>query len=441
MIARVSPRSRRHDDMGQLVAYLFGPGRANEHTDPRVVACSEAVEPDLPPPALAARLEAPAKLFDTRVSGGSVWHTALSNAPGDRVLADAEWGFAARRLVDSLGFGGADGTAPCRWAAVRHGVSARGNDHIHVVVSLVREDGTVASVWQDRVAAARVCAALEDRFGLARVEGRRHGGGMPGYTRAEAEQAARRGRTEPERPALARRVRAAAVAGADEADFVHRLRASGVLVRARRPDPGAAAEGYAVALPSPDGTDPVWFGGGRLAADLTLPRLRRHWPDADHHAAAHAWDEPAPHAALPAPPDAWTTAARTAAAAVARLAADPALWPETARQLAGTLAVLAAGEHQAAAFARAADRAARSAPMALPVTAPAGPDPIGLAAVARAVAETPATAADRAARAALVEHLAGLLGAGAAAERRAGKPRQARALTQAAADLRAARGA
>lgn len=42
--------------------------------------------------------------------------------------------------------------------------------------------------------------------------------------------------------------------------------------------------GYAVALRSV-GSDaghrqPVWFGGGKLAPDLTFPRLRQRWPDA-----------------------------------------------------------------------------------------------------------------------------------------------------------------
>ena len=46
--------------------------------------------------------------------------------------------------------------APCREqvvlvsgrVAVRHGVSRAGNDHIHIAVNLVREDGTKASVWR-----------------------------------------------------------------------------------------------------------------------------------------------------------------------------------------------------------------------------------------------------------------------------------------------------
>jgi hypothetical protein len=48
-------------------------------------------------------------------------------------------------------FAGPDtGKADCRWVAVRHGLSTNGNDHIHIAVSLVREDRTKASVHNDR---------------------------------------------------------------------------------------------------------------------------------------------------------------------------------------------------------------------------------------------------------------------------------------------------
>ncbi len=58
------------------------------------------------------------------------------------------------------------------------------------------------------------------------------------------------------------------------------LREAGVLVRVRfsETDPGQVT-GYSVTLPGhtgPDGT-PLWYGGGRLAAGLTLPRLRERW--------------------------------------------------------------------------------------------------------------------------------------------------------------------
>jgi hypothetical protein len=66
----------------------------------------------------------------------------------------------------------------------------------------------------------------------------------------------------------------------DEAGFFARLEEAGVLVRLRFSDtcPGQVT-GYAVGLSGRDGRDgaPVWYGGGRLAGGLTLPRLRRCW--------------------------------------------------------------------------------------------------------------------------------------------------------------------
>lgn len=50
----------------------------------------------------------------------------------------------------------------------------------------------------------------------------------------------------------------------------------------RWPQPGEIT-GYSVALPGDTTADgrggrrPVWYGGGKLASDLTLPRLRRRW--------------------------------------------------------------------------------------------------------------------------------------------------------------------
>ena len=82
------------------------------------------------------------------------------------------------------------------------------------------------------------------------------------------------------RGALRTTVTQAAEQAADEAGFFARLREAGVLVRVRfsETDPGQVT-GYSVTLPGhtgPDGT-PLWYGGGRLAAGLTLPRLRQRW--------------------------------------------------------------------------------------------------------------------------------------------------------------------
>ena len=58
-----------------------------------------------------------------------------------------------------------------------------------------------------------------------------------------------------------------------------------VRVRFSETDPGQVT-GYAVTLPGHTGPDgaPRWYGGGRLAAGLTLPQLRRRWAQAPSRA-------------------------------------------------------------------------------------------------------------------------------------------------------------
>ena len=76
----------------------------------------------------------------------------------------------------------------------------------------------------------------------------------------------------------------AALAGANSfTEFSERLSLDGVLVRPRMSvlDPEEVT-GYAVALrgsavDAADGFEPVWFGGRKLAPDLTLPQLKARW--------------------------------------------------------------------------------------------------------------------------------------------------------------------
>ena len=70
--------------------------------------------------------------------------------------------------------------AQCRWVAIRHGRSTGGSDHAHLVVTLVAEDGSKASVHNDRPRAQKACRELEQRFGLRALEARTRGGGQPG---------------------------------------------------------------------------------------------------------------------------------------------------------------------------------------------------------------------------------------------------------------------
>ena len=322
--------------MSGLLVYLAGPGRANEHSEPHLVAGDPALmawhddnelgrEAAL---AIARHLDRPKTAFGVDVPGGHVWHCSLSLSAEEGQLADQRWQEIAEQFVSRMGFDDAAGSkAPTRWVGFRHGVSKNGNDHIHVVVNLVREDGTKASIHNDRPRAQAVCRALEVEHGLLELDSTSRGRASRGFAPAEREAdarrrarggfegarrrgqearlwpalpgaerhelvAAQRGADQP-RWALARQVRASATAAADEAEFVRRLRRGGVLVRARFAEGTSdVITGYSVASKPAVGERPIWYGGGSLARDLTLPRLRQEWPDTPQAAteAAAEWE-------------------------------------------------------------------------------------------------------------------------------------------------------
>jgi hypothetical protein len=105
-------------------------------------------------------LEAPLA-YAERVPAKPVWHCSVRTAPTDRLLSDAEWADIARDVVSSVGLG-VDGKRPgVRWTAVRHAP-----DHIHIVATLVREDGTPARLDFDKKALRSACTRIEERYGL-----------------------------------------------------------------------------------------------------------------------------------------------------------------------------------------------------------------------------------------------------------------------------------
>ncbi|WP_329468694.1 relaxase/mobilization nuclease domain-containing protein [Streptomyces sp. NBC_01431] len=391
------PNITRGTDTAGLVRYLFGPGRANEHTDPRIVAAYEGFTAEGEPrfeggspqlAAVAADLDSPHALFGTTVKDGHVWHCSISLRSDDGPLTDEQWATVAGRMVEDMGFANRDGKAPCRWIAVHHGTSTKGNDHIHLVVDLVREDGSKADVFRDHPRSQQICAAIELDMGLSVVEGRR-GRSTPGIKRGEQEAAARRGHFEPERHTLARRVRAAGATSRSEAEFVRNLRASGVIARPRYAKGGRSeVVGYSVALHIKAGDHPpLWFPGGKLARDLTLTQLRQQWPDTDPADAVAVWSERSDALTERGAPNdllrdetAWEMAAQQISEVRARLAQVPTddvvRWSQAAYDAAGVMAVLSARlEERPGPLAKAADVLARSAqrshedrhrPMAVP---------------------------------------------------------------------------
>ncbi len=98
-------------------------------------------------------------------------------------------------------------------------------------------------------------------------------------------KAGRPGPPAPDRLVLRQLVRAAAGGSSGWEEFTDRLREQGVQLRPRMSerDPGQIT-GYAVALPDRyDTGQTIWFGGGKLAPDLTLPQLQRPWGGHDQH--------------------------------------------------------------------------------------------------------------------------------------------------------------
>lgn len=305
------PNITRGDRVAGVMVYLAGEGRHNEHTNPHVVAGHDVIVDAVGGRELstddaldiANELDLPRRVFGTRVTvpvkewseeqqrqvkvgdrDAHVWHCSLSLRAEEGTLSDEQWNRIATDFVEGMGFGptGDDG-AGCRWVAVRHGLSSAGNDHVHIVVNLVREDGTKASVHNDQPRAQRLANELEHRHGLQVLESREVGrGALAGAKPAELGRAEREGAALPARDELRRRVRAAAAEATSEREFLDALRDVRVLVRPRYAEGGRErVVGYSVALPPAikDGerATPVWHGAGRLDKSLALGQLRARW--------------------------------------------------------------------------------------------------------------------------------------------------------------------
>jgi len=268
-----------------LVYYLMGPGRANDHVDPRVIAgykpaaeLSPAARTDgragLDVRGLVAALDRPVARLGDRAPVKHVFHTVIANRAEDPVLSDGQWAEISYDLMRELGLAGTEqGARDIRWVAIRHDPQ-----HVHLAGTLVRADGSVATTPNDFRAASTVRARMEARYGLARTNsGDRTSTRRP--ERAETEKATRQGRGETERDTLRRLVRSAAAAAESAAGFRAEVGAAGVRFTPRMSTqaPGVVT-GYTVSLlPSVSTQTTVWFAGGQLDRDLTWPKLTGRW--------------------------------------------------------------------------------------------------------------------------------------------------------------------
>lgn len=295
MIGKICPRGQRP---GGLVRYLFatgpaqqeGRGRRNRHVDPRVIGGFD--EPGLLEPGvgvdgrrdfrrLVSMLEQPLAAAGVGPDKKPVYHLVIAARKDaetgqllDPYLTDAQWRDIAETYMDKLALAPRGDDLAVRWVAVRHA-----DDHVHVVATLARQDGRRVFPRNDFYRSGEASRAVEAMYGLS-VTARADRTAAKRASYAETAKAGRRGQAEPVRDTLRRQVRTAAAGAGSLAVFLDRLRDDGLLVRQRLSErnPGEVT-GYAVALPDAvdPGGSPIYFGGGKLAADLTLPKLRRRW--------------------------------------------------------------------------------------------------------------------------------------------------------------------
>ncbi|MGP4083341.1 relaxase/mobilization nuclease domain-containing protein [Streptomyces sp. KR55] len=261
-----------------LLNYLYGKGTKEEHIDPHLVASYDGTAPDpgrddnATLTTLQQILDQPLHLLDDDQRPPlHVWHCSVRAAPGDRILSDADWADIARRMVAATGIDPGDG-AGCRWAAVRHA-----DDHIHIIATLVREDGRRPNHHRSGRRAQDEARRIEVDYGLHRVA---VGDGTAAKrpTSAERHKAKREGRDRPAREELRETVRRAVAGATSEEEFFDRLAAAGLLIR-KRVAPSGDLFGYKVALPDDRNgeKEPVFYAGSTLAPDLSLPRIRERW--------------------------------------------------------------------------------------------------------------------------------------------------------------------
>ena len=158
MIAKITRGSR----VGDIAAYLHGPGKANEHeyrTGSERVRGGQVIGGNLGRDGDRTGTRWAQDLRTAQATRpeikNAIWQTSLRAAPGDRRLSDAEWADAGQTFAEQMGF------AKHPWVMVRHG-----EDHVHIVTSRVSETGQVWHARQDFRQAQTAAKQLELDYGL-----------------------------------------------------------------------------------------------------------------------------------------------------------------------------------------------------------------------------------------------------------------------------------
>lgn len=210
------PHIARSGYMTDLLVHLVGPGRYEEQSDPRLIAGSPEIialyadeKLDVENARRVARtLDQCSRVFGVAVTmpvmewdeelrrkvkvgtrPAHVWHCTLSLHPDEGELTDDKWAYVTADFVKQMtldngatlpsdheapdSYWDMTGPAPCRWVAIRHGLSRNGNDHIHIVANLVRMDASKVSTWRDNWRSQQAARRIELAHRLRVFESRK----------------------------------------------------------------------------------------------------------------------------------------------------------------------------------------------------------------------------------------------------------------------------
>jgi hypothetical protein len=275
---------RRGVALHWLLRYLFSTRENEQHHDPRVIAAwayattgdITELQPPLTPDGRYC-LRRLTSLLHQPVAAGinppdhPVWHCSIHNDADDPVLTDLDWANAATMIMDAVGLSPHGDLHAVRWIAVRHA-----DNHIHIVATLVRQDGRTTWAWHDARNVQAACRQLEQQHGLRRLDIDHARQRYP--THAETNKATRQHLSEIPRQRLRSEVRAAAAAASTEQDFYTRIADAGLLLRLHT-DHNDHITGYSVALTSHHtaAASAIWYSGHALGRELSLTKLRGTW--------------------------------------------------------------------------------------------------------------------------------------------------------------------
>lgn len=157
---------QRTGNTAGLLAYLYGPGERGEHVDPRLIAGDghgapmELLAESGSLSYLALALDAPVERLGGRAPERPVWVCSVRSDPRLPDLTDAQWATVSRRVVAAAGVAPVGDPDACRWIAVRNQPR-----QVHVVATIVREDGSLHSTYRDAARVQTECHRIGAELG------------------------------------------------------------------------------------------------------------------------------------------------------------------------------------------------------------------------------------------------------------------------------------